>query len=125
MSSRSKSPRTQKRKPAPKPCGRCSGCDERRFRAWAERITRAAATETINEAVRLELAEEIQISAANRHPFGGIACRLWDVIGSLGCHSTDGDEDAVMVLCELAEDERRGRELNPGDDTLGDCAVRG
>lgn len=96
--------------------------DEKKFRGWIKRIEAGLGAWTKDasadeQAPRMALIHEIHDDAAERYPLG-IAERLHEVVASLNLGGDEGaktyDLDAIDVLEDLAEDERKARELNPG-----------
>ena len=93
----------------------CSRCEEQRFSAWAGRARKLPREAGLPEGNRLDLIHELHASVAIRHPLG-IAERLYEAITGLHVGDDAAGADlgigcAVGVLEELAEDERKSREL--------------
>lgn len=85
--------------------------DEARFRGWSNRITDLDDFDIHVDGPRLDLICEIHEDIARRHPLG-IARQLSNVLDALACYGSHEDEEAVELLDDLADTEKRSREMN-------------
>lgn len=102
--------------PAPDDDMEASRQDEARFRGWLERVKAGlpklhlGMIDARTDDRRMELIHEIHADVAGRWPLG-IAEQLGEVIRAL---HVDDDKDGIELLEDLADTEKRSRELNGG-----------
>lgn len=85
--------------------------NEALFRGWLKRVAELEHMETDEGGPRFKIIEEIHANVAERYPLG-IAVQLNEVIGCLSCCGSHEDLEAADLLEDLADAEKRSREIN-------------
>ena len=94
--------------------------DEARFQGWRDRLAALDQEEVLvddevnllrEEGPRFRLIEDIHSDIAGRYPLG-IAGQLSVVLNLLACAEQEADEEALALLDDLIDAERRSRAAN-------------